>query len=133
MRRRQIIPGYRKHKASGQAVVTLSGVDHYLGIHGTQASKNEYDRVTAEWLARGRTLPRDPDSSPLTVRELVLAYFKHAEARYKGPDGKPTREVEHVRRSLKPVRVLYGTTPAKDFGPDQFEAVRGAMVREGLR
>jgi hypothetical protein len=25
------IPTYRKHKRSGQAVVTLSGKDHYLG------------------------------------------------------------------------------------------------------
>ena len=35
------LPGYRKHKASGQAVVTLNGRDHYLGPHGTKASKRE--------------------------------------------------------------------------------------------
>jgi hypothetical protein len=28
-------PKYRKHKASGQAVVTLAGRDHYLGPRGT--------------------------------------------------------------------------------------------------
>jgi len=26
------IPKYRKHKASGQAVVTLDGKDHYLAL-----------------------------------------------------------------------------------------------------
>ncbi len=32
-------PKYRRHKASGQAIVTLSGHDHYLGPHGTAASR----------------------------------------------------------------------------------------------
>jgi hypothetical protein len=47
-RRRNFIPSYRLHRASGQAVVTLNGVDHYLGLHGTETSRREYDRVTAE-------------------------------------------------------------------------------------
>jgi hypothetical protein len=34
-------PKYRKHRASGQAVVTLNGHDYYLGPHGTKASKAE--------------------------------------------------------------------------------------------
>ena len=32
-------PKYRKHRASGQAVVTLDGRDRYLGPHGTNASR----------------------------------------------------------------------------------------------
>ena len=28
------VPSYRVHKASGQAVVTLGGKDHYLGKYG---------------------------------------------------------------------------------------------------
>jgi hypothetical protein len=44
----QALPKYRKHKASGQAVVTLNGVEHYLGPHGTKASKTRYDRLIAE-------------------------------------------------------------------------------------
>ncbi len=47
-------PKYRKHKASGQAIVTLCGKDHYLGPHGTKASNVEYDRLVAEWLSQGR-------------------------------------------------------------------------------
>lgn len=34
-------PAYRKHKASGQAIVTLDGNDFYLGPHGTKASRAE--------------------------------------------------------------------------------------------
>jgi hypothetical protein len=30
-------PSYRLHKGSGQAVVTLSGKDIYLGVHGSAA------------------------------------------------------------------------------------------------
>lgn len=45
------LPSYRRHKASGQAVVTLNGKDHYLGPHGSKVSRDEYDRLIAEWLA----------------------------------------------------------------------------------
>ena len=34
---------YRKHRASGQAVVTICGKDHCLGPHSTKVSKIEYD------------------------------------------------------------------------------------------
>lgn len=46
------IPSYRR--ARGQAVVTLNGIDFYLGPYGSAQCRAEYDRVTAEWLARGR-------------------------------------------------------------------------------
>ena len=39
------LPKYRKHRSSGQAVVTLNGRDFYLGPHGTKASKIQYDRT----------------------------------------------------------------------------------------
>ena len=47
------LPKHRKHKRSGQAIVTLSGKDFYLGPHGTNASKLEYDRLIGEWLTHG--------------------------------------------------------------------------------
>lgn len=51
-------PKYRKHRASGQAVVTLSGKDCYLGPYGTKAIRVEYDRLVGEWLAAGRPATR---------------------------------------------------------------------------
>ena len=51
------VPAYRLHKQSGQAIVTLSGKDVLLGAHGTAASRKEYDRRIAEWVAAGRQLP----------------------------------------------------------------------------
>ena len=35
-------PSYRLHKPSGQAVVTLSGKDHYLGLYGSPESTEKY-------------------------------------------------------------------------------------------
>jgi hypothetical protein len=57
------VPKYRKHKQSGQAIVTLNGRDHLLGPHGTKVSKREYDRLVAEWLARDRQPLVSADSS----------------------------------------------------------------------
>lgn len=60
------VPKYRKHRASGQAIVTITGRDHYLGPHGTKASKAEYDRLVTEWLASGRPSIPDAQSSDMT-------------------------------------------------------------------
>ncbi|MEO2008019.1 MAG: hypothetical protein ABGX22_04955 [Pirellulaceae bacterium] len=55
---KQAIPKYRKHRASKQAIVTLGGKDFYLGPHGCQTSKDQYDRLIAEWLAGGELAHR---------------------------------------------------------------------------
>ena len=51
-RKRGKVPSYCQHKASGQAVVRIDGVDHYLGPYGSPSSQDEYQRLVAEWLAR---------------------------------------------------------------------------------
>jgi hypothetical protein len=63
-------PWYCRHRASGQAVVTIDNRDIYLGPYGSKASRNEYDRVIAEWVANGRRgrSPRDPN---LALFELI--------------------------------------------------------------
>jgi hypothetical protein len=70
-KRKKRVPGYRLHKASGQAVVTVRGKDHYLGKHGTAKSNAEYDRIIAEYLA-GVCVRRDAMSSvvrPVDLRD----------------------------------------------------------------
>ena len=59
-------PKYRHHRASGQAVVTIAGKDHYLGPWKSKASKVEYDRLIGEWLAAGR--PSPPSASHIRSR-----------------------------------------------------------------
>ncbi len=71
------IPSYRRHRASGQAVVTLGGVNHYLGPWDTHQSRAEYDRVVNEWLARGRqSVGKAGASNPdeMLMKELIRGY-----------------------------------------------------------
>ncbi|MCA9151059.1 MAG: hypothetical protein KDA92_17225 [Planctomycetales bacterium] len=73
------LPKYRKHRASGQAIVTLNGHDFYLGPHGSKASVAEYDRLTAEWLANGRSVAGAESVEAFTVTELAARFWKHVE------------------------------------------------------
>ena len=130
------IPKLTLHKASGKAVVRLSGVDVYCGVFGTPEAKEKYDREIAEWLARGRS--PDPARKPcngqgepqpgVSVNEILLAFWRHAERHYRRPDGTATNEVKEYKQTFKLVGELYGLTPAAEFGPLALKALRQAMV-----
>lgn len=124
------VPAYRRHKPSGQAVVTLCGKDHYLGRWNTKASRNEYDRLIGEWLAAGRMTPQPDDRDDLNVNELLAGYWRFAKSYYR-KDGRPTSELDEYRQSARPLRTLYGHTPARDFGPLALKAVRQNMIDAG--
>ena len=87
------IPRYRRHKASGQAVVTLSGRDHYLGPYGTKTSRQEYDRLLAEWMAAGRTIRQLHRQPSLSIVELMAAYLRWAHGYYRGGSS----ELMHIK------------------------------------
>jgi integrase len=132
-------PSLRRHTASGQGVVTLGGRDHYLGAWPADQSdpptevRERYDRAIAEWRANGRRpLTLAVESPTLSVGELILAYWKHAELYYRRPDGTPTREVENIRYALRPLRALYESLLAAEFSPLKLSAVREEMIRAGL-
>ena len=124
---------YRLHKPTGQAVVTIDGRDFYLGKHGSVASHAEYDRLIAEWLANGRRLPSSSDGggTDLTVSELLLAFLRFADGYYR-KGGEPTGEADNIRYAVRPLRRLYGHTPAAKFGPLALKAVRQDMIDSGL-
>jgi integrase len=121
------VPKYRRHKPTGQAVVTLSGRDLYLGKYGTAASKQAYQRVTAEWLQAGGNLSAQQDG--ITVVEIIAAYMRFARTYYV-KDGKPTNEVKTVSRALLVVKELYGRESAVKFGPLALKTVREAMIEK---
>ena len=125
------LPKYRHHKASGQAVVTIAGRDFYLGPHGTKASKLEYDRLVAEWLAGGRMTHVSPMSGDITVAEVMAGYLRFAKDRYV-KNGLPTSEQDGIRAALRPVKELYSKQPASTFGPLALKAVRARMVDSGM-
>src|SRR5262245_27780488 len=125
-------PFYRLHKPSGQAVVTFDGQDIYLGRYRSSESRAEYDRLLAEWLANGRRLPAAEGGNPnLAVSELILAYIEFADGYYR-KGGEPTAEVDSIKVTMRPLKKLYGPTPAREFGPLRLKAVREAFVESGL-
>jgi integrase len=122
-------PKYRKHKASGQAVVTISGRDHYLGLYRSKASRREYDRLVGEWLARDRQpLLRDADG--LTVAELAARYLAFASKKYVR-QGQPTAEQHHIRTALRHLLRPYDNHLAADFSPMCLKVVRQSMIESG--
>jgi integrase len=97
-------------------------------MYQSPASHAEYDRLIAQWLRQGRialTTPTTPSDRVLV--ELLLAFDRHLEARL------PTtsREPENYRRSLQPLRTLYGDTLAGEFGPKALKTLQQHMM--GLR
>ncbi|QDT67901.1 site-specific tyrosine recombinase XerC [Planctomycetes bacterium MalM25] len=133
---RSKFPAYCLHARSGRAYVTIAGRQVSLGEYGSPESRDEYDRVIAEWLASGR--PRDASNGQigLSVNELILAFLGHADKRYRKRSGERcgerTSEYEYLRVSLRELKRLYGLTAADEFKPSHLEAVRDSMIRSGL-
>lgn len=125
------IPTCTEHKASGRAVVRLNGRDHYLGPYGTPEAAAAYERRIAEWLARGRRLAPETDVAETTIEEVLARYWVFAEQHYR-KRGEPTKELDNIRYALRPLRSLYGETPASHFGPLALKALRVKMIESGL-
>jgi integrase len=129
------IPAYRKHRASGQAVVTLGYRDFYLGPYGTKVSRNEYDRIVGEWLRQGRQLGRQhtgqsSSGQELCVNQLIVAYLHFAQDYYR-KRGRPTSEYSAIVYALRHVKRLYGRKPVSEFGPIALQTVMHAFVTAG--
>ena len=125
------LPKYRKKSVRGSvyAVVRLDGKDHYLGDHGSESSKKEYERLTGEWLANGRRLPVKREHS-VSVSELISLYWTFAKTYYV-KNGQPTDELAGIKAALRHIRQLYGPSLAREFGPLALESVRDKMIHQG--
>ncbi len=128
-------PKYCHHKASGRAYVKIQGQRHYLGRYGTPDSKQRYTRFLAELSASPVVQPAVvPAASPtgLTVVELADAYHEFCKGYYRKKDGTPSGWLDHIQLVLdKHLADLYGRTPAADFGPKAFKAIRQRLVNAG--
>lgn len=124
------IPAYRRHKASGQAVVTLGGRDFYLGDWKSAASKAEYQRRIREWNAGGGVNPAD--AAGLTIVELLAAFKRHAKTYYVDADGRPNTEAANYATLMQRLGKAYGRTLAAEFGPLRLKAFRQSLIDEGL-
>ena len=121
-------PKLRRH-SGGQGFVELNGRRIYLGRFDVPETQQRYHQVIAEWVAGGRQAPIDPED--LTVVELCDRFVAHAETYYRRPDGTQTSTLSNYFVAIRPLRKLYGPTPAKDFGPKALKAVRQDLVVGG--
>jgi hypothetical protein len=130
------IPKYRLHAASGQARVILEGHAYSLGKHDTPESQALYGALIQGWRTKtGRFAPPNADGkttaavpTATSVNEVILAYVKHAEQYY----ASNPKEVEKVKLSARPLRRLYGRSPAATFDSLALEAVQEAMIDDNL-
>lgn len=116
------------------AVVTIDGRNHYLGPFGSPESHEKYARLLAEWRLHSQHLlpttgPRQVALS-LSVNELILSYFCHVQAYYV-KDGGATSEQDNIRQALRFLRLSFGITPAREFGPLALKVVRQSMISAG--
>ncbi|MEX2286972.1 MAG: site-specific integrase [Planctomycetaceae bacterium] len=119
-------PSYLLHKPTGQARVRIDGKDYYLGSFGSPESREHYDDLLAEWLARNGDMRR----YTLTVDELCLLFTYHAKTYYR-KNGEQTSEVNNIRIALRPLIRLFGKSRVRDFGPLKLKAARNAMIDAG--
>lgn len=89
------VPKYRRHRASGQAVVTIDGKDCYLGAWGTAESRAAYARLMVDRFAAHRPPPpqRPGSGGGIAVVELIARYWQFAEGYYVRRDGKVSGEL----------------------------------------
>lgn len=125
------LPSYQLHSASGKAVVRIAGRDIYLGEHGTRESKAEYCKVIAEYLSCGHVRASGDSDSQLTIAELLVAYWEHAQAYYV-KNGTPTDEQNAIRKVIKDFGALFGDLPASEVGPKVLKAIRTLWIERGL-
>jgi integrase len=126
------IPSYRRKTFGNReiAVVTLSDRwtrrrrDVWLGRWGSEASRQKYLRVLAEWESSGRRLDDHPATEPgaMTIAELCHAYREAAIVAYSAS------EVASVDKVIRLLLDYSGATPAAAFGPKALRMIRSAMI-----
>ncbi len=114
-------PKYCLHKTSGHARVYIGGVEHFLGLYGSQGSLQRYEELTSD------KVNRSVIAQILTIDELVLLYLSYAE-HYYTKDGRPTGETANIRSAFRPVVRLFGPILACNFSPKKLTAVRDEMI-----
>ena len=79
---RKNLPGYLRHKPSGQAYCLINGKFVYLGKFGSKASRQQYEEVIAEYLANGKKLPPTRSQNEITILEFAISYLEYAKEYY---------------------------------------------------
>jgi len=127
----QRIPKYRRSRRKNEsdlALVEINGKRIYLGVYGSEESREAYQRIIAGLIA---SAPASVDD-PISVKELLAAFWLHAEKHYRKPDGRQTSELGLFTIALRPLRARYGETPAIAFGPSALRSIREEFIESGF-
>lgn len=124
-------PSYRKHKPSGNAIVTLQGKMFYLGKYGSKESRKRYREILSEYLANDGKLPPTKNGDDITIQELSIRFLDWAEGHYVD-DGKPTSSLRRCQLALAPFIQFYGKEPISNFGPESLIFIQEKLVEYGL-
>lgn len=126
------LPKYQLHKASGQGLVEFPGErPQYLGPFGSDSSHEQYNRLVAEWIDRGRRPRPDPAMGPVVLSVVALAnrYREEHVKRYYVKENQPTSEQAGIASAMRPLLRLYAGLPAVAFGVFEYQAVRAELIR----
>ena len=115
-KRRNPTPSYLFHRQSGRARAVwtdTAGVRQQKllpGAYDSQESRTAFARLQLELEAAPH---HRPDGAPdVSANEVLLAFLRHAEHHYRGPDGTTTNEFEAYKVVARYVREVYGEMTA---------------------
>lgn len=134
--RRNPTPSYLLHRQSGRARAVWTDTTGTRqqkllpGLFDSTESRTAFARLQLE-LETAPHLSITTQRAGVSVNEVLLAFMEWAATHYRTPDGGPTTEIGELKWSIRPVRELYGDTPAAEFGPRALVAVRQHMVGLG--
>ncbi len=134
MPRTKGIPAYCLHKPTGQARVRIDGKDVYLGPHGSEESKQKYERIVRKLITDRAALEvraRVEIASDLTINELVARYIQHAKVYYV-KDDRQTTAFGSIGQAIRPIRERHGHELVTAFGPLKLKAIREQWIADGL-
>ena len=121
------IPNYRLHKATGQGFVELGGRRFYLGKHGSKASREEYERRVAEYLANGRQLPPTKTKTGISCQELAIHFLEWAEEYFMNQP----KSFAHIKTAMGFLVRHYGRESVDNFAPMSLVFIQKKLVEYG--
>ena len=124
---RKNLPGYLKHKTTGQAFCVINGKFIYLGKYGSKASRERYEEVIGEYLANGKKLPPVRSKNEITITEFAVDYLGYAKEYYADDPG----TYNHCEHAMKPLIKHYGNCRVSEFGPLSLKFVREKWIEMG--
>ena len=125
---RNNLPGYLKHKTTGQALCVINGRYIYLGKYGSKASRLQYEEVIAEYLSNGKKLPPTRSRTEISVLEFAVAFLEYAQEYY----ANDSSAYNHCKNAMKPLVKHYGKQPISKFGPISLKFIRDKWIEADL-